>query len=271
MNAHTETTRSAGIAIGESVRGEAMSSVRKSNAKRNIHLACAWSGLPMVLLLLLGLWPIAGFIPPHHPWSSAAEIAEIYRTQTAAIRIGLALSFLSIILIFPFGAAIAAQSRRLEGTSPVLTYIQVSGFASGTLIFIIPWVCWLTAAFRPERTDTEIMLLNDLGWMTFVFAFIAFTAWNFALGVAILSDTRKKPVFPRWLGYFNFFVGIAFVPDICVPFFKTGAFSWEGIFPFYLPLLVYLVWILVQMWFTSKAIMDDPELASDQAHGTANS
>ncbi|MDB5977031.1 MAG: hypothetical protein JWR07_3791 [Nevskia sp.] len=246
---------------GDVAREEALLSTKKARRERAIQLACTWSGVPMVLLLFIGLWPIAGFIPPLHPWASGSEIAEIYRTQTLPIRFGLAMSLLSITFLFSFGAAIAGQARRIEGVSPVLTYIQVSGFASGTLIFIIPWICWLTAAFRPERSDSEIMLLNDLGWITFVTAFVAFFAWNFALGLAILSDTREKPVFPRWSGYFNFFVGMSFVPDICVPFFKRGVFSWEGIFPFYLPFFVYFVWILSMMWLTSKAINEDPALA----------
>lgn len=260
MSAHTET---AGISLGERAHFDAVAGMRKSTAKRTIQLLCVWSAIPMVLLLFIGLWPIAGFIPPLHPWSSAAEIAEIYRTQTDTIRLGLALSLLSITFIFSFGSAIAGQARRIEGSTPVLTYIQVSGFASGTLIFIIPWVCWLTAAFRPERSDTDILLLNDLGWITFVTAFVAFFAWNFALGAAILMDTRKQPIFPRWSGYLNFFVGMSFVPDICVPFFKRGVFSWEGIFPFYLPFVMYFIWIMVMVWLTTRAIMQDPELNDD--------
>jgi hypothetical protein len=256
----------ADVVLGVPSRGEIESGIRQSNSGRKIQLACIWSGVPMVLLLFIGLWPIAGFIPPLHPWAPAADIAQIYRTETGSIRFGLAMSMLSIMLLFPFGAAITAQARRIEGTSPVLTYIQVAGFASGSLIFIIPWISWFTAAFRPERSDSEIMLLNDFGWITFVTAFVAFSAWNFALGVAILSDTRKNPIFPRWAGYFNFFVAISFFPDICVPFFKRGVLSWEGILPFYLPFFVYFVWILLMMWLTSQAIKQDPALSTYPAY-----
>lgn len=227
---------------------------------RKVHIACLWSGALMVVLLFLGSWPIAGFIPPHHPWSTAAEIAEIYRTDTLSIRLGLALSFLSITLILPFGAAIAIQTRRIEGDRPILSYIQIAAFSSGTMAFVVPWISWLTAAFRPERADTEIYLLSDFGWIFFVTFFIMFSAWNIAIGVAILIDQRKVPIFPRWLGYFNIFVAISFVPDICTPFFKNGPFSWEGIFPFWIPYAVYFVWIWTQMFYTHKAIMKDPAL-----------
>jgi hypothetical protein len=234
---------------------------QKAHARRKIQLACNWSAVPMLLMLFIGLWPIAGFIPPHHPWSSAAVIAGIYRTNTGAIRFGLALSFLSLLLFYFFGAATTAQARRIEGKSPVLTYVMITGIAAGSIIYIIPWCTWLTAAFRPERADTEIFLLNDFAWITFVMSFLPYSAWNVALGIVMLSDARKKPVFPRWLGYFNLFTALSFVPDICVPFFKGGPFSWEGIFPFYLPYVVYGLWVLLQMWYTSKAIMEDPDLA----------
>lgn len=233
---------------------------QKPSVRRSIQLVSIWSGIPMVILLFVGLWPIAGFIPPLHPSASALEIANTYRTEGGMIRVGLAISFLSIILLFPFGAAIAAQTRRIEGSLPTLTYIQVAGLASGSLIFIIPWVCWIVAAFRPERLDSDILLLNDLGWMTFVLSFVAFFAWLAAIGVAILSDESKKPIYPRWAGYLNLFVAISFFPDILIPFFKSGIFSWAGLFPFYLPFATYFIWILVMIWLTDKAIKNDPTL-----------
>jgi hypothetical protein len=57
---------------------------------------------------------------------------------------------------------------------------------------------------------------------------VAFTSWNLALGLAILSDTRSSKIFPRWLGYYNIFVGLSFLPDLLVPFFKTGGSTGEA-------------------------------------------
>jgi hypothetical protein len=225
---------------------------------RTIQLACIWSGVPMLLMLMIGL-VASGFIPPIHPSKSAAEVANIYRTNTDQIRLWLAFSFLSITLLFPFGMAIAAQTRRLEGRGPVLTYIQIAGLGSGSMIFVLPWIFWFVAAFRPERPASQILLVNDLGWITFVTAFVAFFSWLAAIGVAILSDHREEPIFPRWLGYWNLFVAVSFIPDICVPFFKHGAFSWTGIFPFYFPFTTYLIWIILMMVYTSRAIKTDPE------------
>jgi hypothetical protein len=225
----------------------------KALINRKMRLLCIWCAVPMVVLLFGGL-TLSGFISPIHPSASAAEVAHQYRTDTDAIRIGLAISFLGVIFLLPFGAAIAAQTRRIETAPPVLTYTQTASFAAGSLIFVIPWVCWMTAAFRPERADSEILLLNDLGWICFVFAYVAFTAWLIAVGLAILSDISREPVYPRWLGYASFFVAISFMPDNLIPFFKTGPFDWRGIFPYWLPFALYGIWILVMLGMTVKAI-----------------
>lgn len=231
---------------------------------RATSLLCIRAAVPMVILLFGGL-SISGFIYPLSPHAGAAEIANHYREHLGRIRFGTALSFLSIILIFPFGAAISAQTRRIKGASLALTYTQVAAMASGSIVFVMPWVCWMVAAFRPGRADSEILLINDLGWLFFTFSFVAFTSWNFAIGAAILADTDKKPVFPRWLGYYNIFVGLVFMPDLLVPFFKTGPFDWRGVVPYWFPFAVYGVWILVMMVWTTKAINDEAEPARPQA------
>jgi hypothetical protein len=226
---------------------------QRSLMSRRTQLICIRSAVPMVIMLFGGL-TLCGFISPLSPHSSALSIAHAYREHTTRIRVGLAISFFSMILIFPFGAAISAQTRRIEGAAPVLSYTQIAAIGSGSLIFILPWCCWMTAAFRPARAASQIQLLNDLGWIIFTFSFVAFTAWNFAVGLAILSDTRKTPIFPRWCGYYNFFVGISFMPDILVVFFKKGPFDWRGIIPYWGPFTIYGLWILLMMVMTSKAI-----------------
>jgi len=236
--------------------------IEKMRINRQMRLICLWCAIPMMVLLFGGL-TISGFISPIHPSASAAEVAHQYRTNTDAIRIGLAISFAGVIFLLPFGAAIAAQTRRIESLPSVLTYTQTAAFAAGSLIFVIPWVCWQTAAFRPERADSEILLLNDLGWICFVFAYVAFTTWLFAIGLAILSDTGKNPVYPRWLGYYNFFVALTFIPDNLIPFFKTGPFDWRGVFPYWFPFAMYGIWILVMVVQTVKSI--NRETAGEQA------
>lgn len=217
------------------------------------QLICVRCAIPMMLLLFGGLG-YSGFLTPPAPFASAETIAREYRENTDQLRIGLAVSFFSIILFFPFGAALSAQARRIEGASPVLAYGMLAAIGSASLIFVLPWVCWQVGAFRPERGVEDIQLINDLGWLIFTWGFVAFTSWNFMLGLAILSDTRKEPIFPRWAGYYQFFVGLVFVPNILVVFFKSGPFSWRGVVPYWFPFTIYGIWIIVMMVLTTKAI-----------------
>jgi hypothetical protein len=67
-------------------------------------------------------------------------------------------------------------------------------------------------------------------------------------GIAILSDKREDPFFPRWVGYFNIWMGILQAPGVMMAMFLTGPFAWNGLFTFWIPLTVFSFWIYVNTW-----------------------
>ena len=76
-------------------------------------------------------------------------------------------------------------------------------------------------------------------------------AQNFAFAFAILTDPRRRPLFPRWLGHLNVWATIVYTPAIVLQFFKHGPFAWNGLFVFWLPAVVFgiqfganTVWLL---------------------------
>lgn len=220
---------------------------------RRIRLLLIRSAVPLVILMFGGL-AYSGFIVPVPPSNTAAQVVAQYTQDNFRIKAGLVISFMGVILLLAFGSAIAGQTRRITRLPQALIYLQVASLGSASLIFIIPWIFWQTAAYRLDRAPSEILMLNDLGWMSFVFPYIAFTAWNFAIALSIFCDTGEKPVYPRWMAYYNIFVGLSFVPDQFIPFFKTGVFAWNGLIPYWIPFAIYGVWILVTMAMTVKAI-----------------
>jgi hypothetical protein len=232
--------------------------VEAARMNRRIRLLCIRSAIPLLILMFGGLI-FAGFIVPIPPSHNAAQVVAQYTEDSFRIRAGLVLSFMGVLFLLAFGAGIAGQTGRIRHHPPALTYLQIAAFAAGSLIFVIPWVCWQTAAYRLDRAPSEILLLNDLGWMSFVFPYIAFTAWNFAIALSIFCDTSDRPVYPRWLAYLNIFVGLSFVPDQFIPFFKTGVFAWNGLIPYWIPFVIYGIWILVTMIMTVKAIRREEE------------
>jgi len=52
-------------------------------------------------------------------------------------------------------------------------------------------------------------------------------------------------VYPRWSAYLNFFVAVFMIEAALVLFFKTGPFSLNGFFVFYVPMFVFFTWIML--------------------------
>jgi hypothetical protein len=205
-------------------------------------LTCAWCAIPFIVLFTIGIWPLAGFMPPPSAGFGAAEIASIYQENNLSIRSGALLMMASAGLMCPFLAAIAMQMRAIEGRHGVLTITQISAGTVSVVAFVFATVAWTAAAFRPERSGDLTQLLNDIGWIYFLMTFTTFVVQDFAVGFAILGDKNEHPVFPRWLGYFNLWVGVTFMPAALLTYFKTGPFAWNGLFVWWIPLVVFFSW-----------------------------
>ncbi|WP_293002216.1 hypothetical protein [Mycobacterium sp.] len=223
--------------------------------KRLTELACAWGGIAFAVLFFVGFVGIAHFVPPLNPANTAAQTAAIYRDHTGAIRTGLLMCYVGTMFFLAFGSGIVGQTRRIKGVAPAVTYLQVSSYAAGVLLIILPIVCWFTAAFRPETwSDESIQLINDFGWIGFVIGFPPFVTWVFATGLAILSDEAEQPLYPRWSGYLSLCMALIQVMALVLPFFKSGPFAWNGLFPWWIPMTDFFSWFIVITVLTIKAI-----------------
>jgi len=215
---------------------------------------CAWSGVVGVTVFFTGLI-IAQFFPPPSPSLGMEEVAALYSGNANGIRTGFLLIMISGMFIFPFVAVISIQLRRIEhGRAPVMAYTQLGAGAAGTMLFVIPALPFLIAAFRPDRSPEITYLLNDFAWIMLVLPFSPAFMQNVSIGLAILKDGSANPLFPRWLAYFNFWIAIGFVPACTLVFFKSGPFAWNGLFPFWIPATVFGAWFVVMMIMVLKAI-----------------
>ena len=215
---------------------------------------CAWTGPVAVLLSLLGMVIIGGYVPATNPAASGAEIARWYTENLGSARLGMIVSMIGFTLFIPFGIGIAMLTRRIEPT-PVMTYIQIASVAVSALEGVIATCIWLTAAFRPYEIAPDITrALHDLGWIAFLVDVPPFSVWMVAIGFAILRDRGTVPLFPRWLGFFNFWVAILILPALLLPFFKSGPFAYNGILALYLPFGAFFIWMVVMTFGMMRAI-----------------
>jgi len=225
------------------------------------QIACVWCGLLFVVLLTLGWIVIAGLVPLPSPALGADELAAFYRENTGRIRFGTLIAMFSMSLTIPWIAVIAVQMRRTEGEFPVLTYTQLVAGAVTVAILTVPTLMWTTVAFRPERDPQLILLMSDFSWLMFIMTFPPFFVQLVAIGAAIIGDKATRPVFPRWVGYFNVWVAILFLPGGLVTFFKSGPFAWNGLLAFWMPVTVFFLWYVVMFKALLTAIRQTPRQA----------
>ena len=115
-------------------------------------------------------------------------------------------------LVFPLIALIGVHMVRMEGRTPILTFLQlITGAATGVLL-VMPMLLMTIIPFRPDRSPELTVTLNDISWLLFITPIGPFIIQNIAIGTAILSDRNRT--LPRWVGYLNFWVAFLFVPDI---------------------------------------------------------
>jgi hypothetical protein len=161
----------------------------------------------------------------------------------------------SICLIARWGASLTAWTRRVEREKefPTLTYTQLVCVAVATVDVLPLAMVWAVASYRPADTSPDITrTLNDFAWFLFLFAWPPFSIWCLALACAIFGD--RSETFPRWVGYLSVWSAILFVPAGLIVFFKTGAFSYDGLIAMYMVTVVFLIWVLVMAWAMLSAI-----------------
>ena len=205
--------------------------------------ALAWTGPVCIAIVMLGWAVLAGFLPPPDPAMTADQVKALWLDDTTLRTIGMLVAFWGSILLLPFSVAIGLALAR---DNRALAITQFSLGAFGIVFFAANFLLLATLGFDPERPAETTKMIHDIGFI-FTFAPVApFTFQDFVIGLGILAVPRS--VFPRWVGYVNLWVGVLFIPATIVPFFHHGPFAWNGLFAFWIPVGVFVVWFLTMSW-----------------------
>jgi len=184
---------------------------------------------------------MAHFLPPPEPSRGVVETVAFLTAHANAIRAGLLIMCLSGGTYILFSVLLTMHLNRVEGHFNILSIFQVVNAALVGFIVIFPNYYWFYALFRP-RSPEIMILLNDMGWITFG-GFIWNIFWQYvAVAVIVLRDRSNSPIFPRWYGYFTVSVAVGVLPAGLNMWFLDGPMAWNGALSWWLEVTMIASW-----------------------------
>jgi hypothetical protein len=210
-----------------------------------IERLAVWCGPAFLVLYVVAFIGVAQFVPPPAPSLSADEVAALFSENRFRIRTGMVLSLVFSTFLFPFFAVISVHIARIEGGRPILALVQFGGATLLVVYFQLCSMLWIVATFRDDLGAESVRMLFDFGWLAFVMIFPAYVFQLGCVAVASLLDRSPNPVWPRWAGYLNLWIGLSGAGGGLAVFFKTGPFAWNGMVGFYLPVVAFVIWLCV--------------------------
>ncbi|MCV7197796.1 hypothetical protein [Mycobacterium angelicum] len=227
-----------------------------SSARRRIdgELILLWTLPATVLIWISAFFLFPGFVPPMSPTMSAEQVAAFYRENPSGVRYSMILFNWFGAGLIPILALIVMQIRRMAHRTPIFSYAMLGCVAGGPTLFLIADVCWLLAAFRPERSPELTQLLNDFAWVTFTVLVPFLIGQSVILALAIYFDDPAKLVLPRWVAHFNLLIAAALMPAAFVGVTLSGPLAWDGWLSFWLKNAAIGVWVVVMGVVLGRAV-----------------
>lgn len=228
--------------------------VRPAATELRAQQVILWS-TPVVALVLLVLFVVfPGFFPPMSPNMSAAEVGRFYEDNTALIRFSQVGFNLCGVLIVPFFVLIMGQMLRMKGQTQIFAYSYLTSVVAGVTLFALSNIFFAVAAFRPERDDELVRVLDDMAWIIFIAPIGMLLAQFLLLALAVRFDTSEQPIFPKWVAPYSVLTALAMAPSAGAAVFRDGPLAWDGFLSFWLRNGAFALFVVV-MFFVVRAAM----------------
>lgn len=226
--------------------------------------ALIWWAIAFMLIFGSAWFWLIGTMPLPPATQSAEQVAAFYAANSMKIRWGALICSWTGAFFVPFFTVISVQLARVEKGFPIWSLLQFGGGMMMTIFLVVPPLLWGVAAFEPTRPPEVTMLMHEFANLMlvttdqyFIFEMIPISV------VALAYPTDPDSPFPRWLAYFNIWAALMFECGVAGFVPKTGPFAWNGLFVFWLPLVIISLWTIVMIILLFKA------LSRQEASGTA--
>lgn len=220
------------------------------------------SGVSCALVFLFSM-VAAHQIPPVKASATPEELVHFFTKHETGSKVGVALILLSGSLYLPFTVSISAQMRKIPNLHYLVSALQLASGAAGVFTWIMPAEVLALITYRLDRDPLQTQTLVDYFFFTLLMPWPTFVPQNWALAYAILVDRSEKPVFPKIMAPLTFVSGILYVTALGMHTCKTGPFSWQGVFGFYVFGFVWITQVLVDSFFLWFAILRDETDGAD--------
>jgi len=217
--------------------------------------AAVWSGIALIVAMIIAQGFLMHFIPPPSPALSPEELAQKFIDRRDEIRLGCIIQCIFWSFWATWGIAITLFIRKMERSYPILTYTSIALVGGGYVFFILIPMTWAVIAFRPETLDPAVMqIMNDWVWFDFLFTWPPFALWMVVIALAIFKDHNVPTLYPRWVAYLNIWCAILIFPAGLIAFFHEGLFAYDGVGAFWIPFAVFFGWMITMSVTTLQTI-----------------
>jgi hypothetical protein len=201
-------------------------------------------------------------MPPPSPGLSQDEIVGFIATNARGLQIGFVLLALTLGLASLSSGVIVVQMLRMS-CSRVLAYAYVAVLAVAALPgCLFCGFMFVLAALRPERDPHILVLLYDMGLLSFIGSLGCFVVQYLVFAIAVVLDERA--IFPKWLGYISIWGLVTELVAVPTWVFRDGPYAWNGAISFWLGTAIFVVWETCLVASLYQAIKRQPlgELAA---------
>lgn len=230
---------------------------------------------PIFFALALGGWfVLAHWFDPAGASLSPEQLKAWYADRRFEVILGMSVFCLSTAFFCIYTIQVGLWLWRFEGRSPLMSLAQLFGGFSVVIYVFVSNCLWIGVAYRADTPANPDVLvgLNDAAWFSFLVGWVGLTQQMLATAAVTWHDRRRQPLVPRWFTKATI-IGALFVPmaNGCA-FAMTGAFAWNGLLGFYIPIVIWGVWSDGLAYYMRKDIkrrqaeLDaeaDPQLSKD--------
>ena len=219
---------------------------------QKIGLWCTWA---FALLTVIGWLGIAHFYMPA-PADLGLEATKVWFTQEhrMGVIVGCTIFYIACGLLAPGSIQFGIMLAKIEGKWPLWS---ITTAACGLFISIIIFFnacAWIVAAYRPEFGADVIQAFSDWSWMAFLLGWFYLALEMVATAIVEFMDKREQPMVPRWFSWLTLFGSVSLVCAAGPAFFKSGPFAYHGLLGFYMPMVVWGVYLVVTTWFMLREL-----------------